>query len=525
MNEKERLLTENGQLKQTLDNLLINFNKLSHKIIQSSDLDESLDAIFDLLKDIFAYNEIAVYLFKEEFELRKYRDLSDKSYEELSAIQEEDIFDWVILQNKPVILPRKEIVGTFILLPLSIRNKFLGILVVSTEKTENSITKEEHDIFNIISAQVAVAIENTMLYSSLDEKNKKLDNIKNYMNNIIESFNEGIVVVDPEFMITTINKSAESFLDSKKNQVILKKITSLKKDWINQELIEKIGSVFSTPNVDHMVVETHGNILKLKILPLKGIYENIIGAIIHIEDITASMELTKLKEIDEYKDQLISNVSHELKTPLTSIKAYTETLIDMKDGKDSDELEFLDVIKSESDRLLTLINEVLDLSRFESGKIKLKKEEFDLEDTIKNIIKSLENVASEKNITFSLKNSLDKDRKLLKADKTSIEQVFYNLITNSIKYNREDGKIEITLDNTKKDFKITFEDNGFGIKKENLEKIFTKFFREKNEATDKENGFGLGLSIVKNIIDLHDGRIKITSNHGKYTKVQVWLPL
>ena len=103
--------------------------------------------------------------------------------------------------------------------------------------------------------------------------------------------------------------------------------------------------------------------------------------------------------------------------------------------------------------------------------------------------------------------------------------MLYNLITNAIKYNHENGKVDITIDNTKKDLKITIEDNGVGIKKENLKNIFTKFFREKNEATDVENGFGLGLSIVKNIIDLHDGRIKITSRHKKYTKVQVWLPL
>ncbi|MCK9226026.1 MAG: GAF domain-containing protein [Candidatus Muirbacterium halophilum] len=209
---KDELLKENIQLKQSLETLFINFNKLSQKLIHSSDLDETLDALFDLCADIFPHEEIGVFLLKQEFELERYRNLPDESYMEITDIQEEEIFDWVILQNKKIVLKRKYKKGSYILLPLTIRNNSIGIMLLGTSLTQDELTLESQDILSMISAQVAVAIDNSRLYSSLEDKNRKLDNIKNYMGNIIQSFNEGIIVIDSDYTVTTMNEAAENYL-------------------------------------------------------------------------------------------------------------------------------------------------------------------------------------------------------------------------------------------------------------------------------------------------------------------------
>ncbi|MFA5478406.1 MAG: ATP-binding protein [Candidatus Muiribacteriota bacterium] len=527
MNNVQKLEKENRELKHALDNLIINFNKLSNRFLHSTTLEESLDAIFDLFFEMFTYEEIAVYLMKDNFELVKYRNLSEESYEEVSDIQEENIFDWVILQNKRIILDRKYKEGSYIFLPLIMKNRSLGILLIGTAKDSNNLTKEEQDILDIISAQVTVSIENSTLYSSIDDQKRKLDNIKNYLNNVIENFNEGLIVVDNDYIVTTINKAAETFLGFTKKDILLKNIRLFYSNWFTPEFFEKIAQCLHDSEIKNHMVELAGKYLKFTILPFEGIHKNITGAIIHIEDITTSMELEKLKEIDDFKDQVISNVSHELKTPLTSIRAYTETLLEIiasdKKGYPEEFKEFLSVINDESERLLNLIVEILDTSKLESGNVSLNLVNLDIGVIINKIITGIDYLIKEKKITVVKKYS-DQENFVIKADLIKLEQVFYNIISNAIKYNKDGGKIIISLTKQKKSVKIEVEDTGIGIAEKNLEKLFEKFFREQSEHTDKIGGFGLGLNIVKNIIDLHQGFITFKSEKGKGTKVIIKFP-
>jgi signal transduction histidine kinase len=526
---KDELVKENIQLKQALETLFINFNKLSQKLIHSSNLDETLDALFDLCAEIFPHEEICVFLLKQEFELERYRDLPDESYMEIADIQEEEIFDWVILQNKKVILPRKYKSGAYILLPLTIRNNSIGIMLLGTSMTQDELTIESQDILAMISAQVAVAIDNSRLYSSLEDKNRKLDNIKNYMGNIIQSFNEGIIVIDSDFIVTTMNEAAESYLRISKKEIMLKNIKSFMNNWMTPIFFEKIDNALTSVTVTSHTVDVEDKFLKFSFIPLKGIHKNIIGTIIHIEDMTTSIELERLKEIDDFKNQVISNVSHELKTPLTSIGAYTETMIDMigeekgiKDKKDY--IEFLNVISSESERLLKLIVEILDTSKLEAGKVTLNKSKICIKDVIDRITAGLEQFIKEKNIVVEKKYNKHTDFSI-DADQTKIEQVFYNIISNAIKYNIRGGKIIFDLKKTARNINISVKDTGVGIDKKNLTNIFDKFFREDTEATKQVGGFGLGLNIVKNIIELHKGTIRIESKKDKGTEVKIKLQL
>ncbi|MCK9477426.1 MAG: ATP-binding protein [Candidatus Muirbacterium halophilum] len=526
---KDELLKENIQLKQSLETLFINFNKLSQKLIHSSDLDETLDALFDLCADIFPHEEIGVFLLKQEFELERYRNLPDESYMEITDIQEEEIFDWVILQNKKIVLKRKYKKGSYILLPLTIRNNSIGIMLLGTSLTQDELTLESQDILSMISAQVAVAIDNSRLYSSLEDKNRKLDNIKNYMGNIIQSFNEGIIVIDSDYTVTTMNEAAENYLSITKKQMMLKNIKSCMNNWMTPIFFEKIDNALKSVSVTNHTVDLDNKYLKFFFIPLMGIHKNIIGIIIHIEDMTTSIELERLKEIDDFKNQIISNVSHELKTPLTSIKAYTETIIDMvkeeKSVKDKKNyIEFLSVISSESERLLNIIVDILDTSKLESGKVNLNLTQISIKDIIDRIVTGLEGFIKEKNIIIEKLYSDEQDY-IINIDQTKIEQVFYNIISNAIKYNVKEGKIIFDIKKTSKNIVITVKDTGVGIDKKNLKNVFDKFFREDTEATKEAGGFGLGLNIVKNIIMLHKGKINIDSIKDKGTEIIIKLPL
>ncbi|MGM0608168.1 MAG: ATP-binding protein [Candidatus Muiribacteriota bacterium] len=518
---------ENRALKQSHEKLINNFHKLSSKILHSGSLEDNLEAIFEVCQEIFPYEEIAVYLMKNTFELIKYKNLSDESYMEVSQIQEDNIFDWVILQNKKITLERKYKKGSYVFLPLIMKNRSLGIMLIGTDKEVSNITKEENDILDIISSNVTVSIENSKLYSTLDEQKKKLDNIKNYLSNVIENFNEGLIVVDTDYIVTTINCAAENFLKISRKEIMLKNIRLFYNNWFTPEFFEKISESIFQKKITHYMVDVRQVFLKFTIIPFKGNRNIISGAIIHIEDVTTGMELEKLKEIDDYKNQVISNISHELKTPLTSIKAYTETLTEIIES-DSEKYEvefkdFLNVIYDESERLLNLIMEILDTSKLESGRVNLNLSLFDLNTVIRKIIKGIDYLLKEKNIKVNI-DFKQEETFNIEADLIKLEQVFYNVLSNAVKYNEQNGKINIKIKRLKEVYKIIVEDTGIGIDNKSIEKIFEKFYRESNVDTENISGFGLGLSIVKNIIDLHNGDINIKSKKGKGTKIILKIP-
>ena len=227
----------------------------------------------------------------------------------------------------------------------------------------------------------------------------------------------------------------------------------------------------------------------------------------------------KEKELSKMKDNFLSTVSHELRTPLTSIKLYNSLLRNKKLGKITKKQEdAMDIIGSETDRLSELINDVLDLSKLEAGKINFDVREFDLNLFLdKNPFYKL---AEEKNL--KLKNNV-KGKFIMKADEDKIKRAIINLISNSIKYT-EKGKIILYAEETKNYYQITVEDEGIGMTKEHQEKMFDKFFQVDHSMTRKDKGTGLGLAIVNEIMKLHKGKIKVDSEPGKGTKITLFIP-
>lgn len=219
----------------------------------------------------------------------------------------------------------------------------------------------------------------------------------------------------------------------------------------------------------------------------------------------------ELKKTDKVRKELIANVSHDLRTPLTMIKAYSEMIRDLSGENKEKREEHLGVIMDETDRLITLVNDMMDLSKIEAGKIELNIQNVNYTELIKAMVQRIKNINNEK---FSL--ALDvPDNIYSNIDKTQIEQVLYNLITNAIKHAGEDKDIKIKVTTTDKKIKTEVIDNGVGISKEDIPHIFDRYYKSDKSYKRETDGSGLGLSIVKNILIAHNVDYGVKSTLGK----------
>lgn len=229
---------------------------------------------------------------------------------------------------------------------------------------------------------------------------------------------------------------------------------------------------------------------------------------------TKKTEIDLLKVRENYRKEFMGNVSHELKTPLFTVQGYILTLLDgaIKDKKVRK--KYLTRASKAVDRLLYIIKDLDMITKLETGDLNLVKENFDMVEVTRNVQDLLEMKASKKDISIRLETKLEKPI-LVHADQERIQQVLTNLVVNAIKYGKNKGEIRIIIEElTKEKFIIRVKDNGIGIEKENIPRLFERFYRVDKSGSRKEGGSGLGLSIVKHIIEAHEEKIVVTSNFG-----------
>lgn len=221
----------------------------------------------------------------------------------------------------------------------------------------------------------------------------------------------------------------------------------------------------------------------------------------------------ELAKTDELRQDLMANVSHDLKTPLTMIKAYAEMSRDLHANDKNKQKEDMDIIISEVDRLTILVNDILELSSMQSNINELNKEEFDLIHLTEEILHRYKVLQETENYVFEF-NHDDKEI-IIYADKKKLEQVIYNLVNNAINYTGEDNRVIINIVNNKDDILIEIKDTGKGIKEEDLPYIWDKYYKNKKKHKRNLVGTGLGLSIVKNALVLHHYEYGVTSEKNK----------
>lgn len=352
--------------------------------------------------------------------------------------------------------------------------------------------------------------------TSLQDKNIKLESIMSSMIN-------GIIAIDNSEKILFINHVAESLLGITGGEITGKHLLQVVRNNSIDNYFKKMLKDKEFFNTEVNLNDSNEKILKLHANSIKQNGENgIEGIIITIQDVT------ELRKLERVRTEFIANVSHELKTPLTSIKGFTETLRSFDFDDKQDAIRFLNIIEDEADRLYRLINDILSLSELEQKKTKTVKEKIDIEKAVVEVLSVLKSQSDKKKIELSAK--IQEGLGSICGDGDKFKQMLINLIDNAVKYTPENGKVSIeaykqshNADLDKLIIKV--KDNGIGIPKQHMPRLFERFYRVDKARSRSIGGTGLGLAIVKHIVILFNGEIEVTSEVGKGTEFRIILPL
>ncbi len=317
----------------------------------------------------------------------------------------------------------------------------------------------------------------------------------------LDFLQEGIIVTEPDGKIGYINKYAEDILGIQEPEG-----AHFSKVIKNDYLYSIISHNYERDNIREEIIINDRKFL-VKVYKIDG------KKFIHLTDITP-FEIYK-----QAKKDFVSNVSHELKTPIAVLKGIIETLQDEEDS--SHKKKFLTMAYKRINQMNSLINDLLIIARLESKEDKLIKTKIKLKGFINSIYEDLAHLCKEKNITFE--NKITDNLEIL-ADENKLSILFKNLIENAIKYNKENGKVEVFSRENGKYIIIEVKDTGIGIPKEALPLIFERFYRVDKSRSRNVGGTGLGLSIVKHIAEAHGGKVKVESKIGEGSIFKVYLP-
>ena len=333
---------------------------------------------------------------------------------------------------------------------------------------------------------------------------------KNQMETILLHMTDGLIAFNIEEEIIHINRAAKKFLNIKEEKTFSEIFSKFDVD-INLEKIIYLENWTSSEqklNVDERTIN-------LFFAPFKNENARPAGVIVVIQDIT------EREKLDSMRKRFVADVSHELKTPITSIMGYADTLLENEVDTETNK-KFLERISTEAARMSRLVSDLLTLSRYDTSRVMVDKTEFDLGELVKYTFDGLDIEMKKKKQTGEC--FVTANVPLVYADKSGIERVVINILTNAIKYTPEEGTIKVYVGFVYNDAYIKIIDSGIGIPKEDLDKIFERFYRVDKSRTREMGGTGLGLSIAKEILDQNNGMIDIKSEPGTGTEVVIRIP-
>ncbi|PMP71217.1 MAG: PAS domain-containing sensor histidine kinase [Mesoaciditoga sp.] len=376
-----------------------------------------------------------------------------------------------------------------------------------------SNSKDDVPVIRLIDALKEMKEDLELRYS---EATKSKEN----MRIILENVNDGIVIVNGEGKIMLSNSSVCKFMGIENCSLEGKKIVEVFENYDILNFVDKNLKNFTTDSSEFALVYPQKRYLKCDAIPVI-LKENEKALIIVIKDVTNE------RELDNFRREFISNVSHELKTPLTSIHGYAETLMD-DDFKDVEMVrKFLGIIENESARMSRLINDLLDLQKLEEGKAEFKFEELDLSRVVNYVSRIVKPMTESLNVDLRISCE---DHIKVYGDFDRLVQAVLNLTDNAIKYTsqKENGTklVEVICEKIDdKSCQIRVRDTGIGIPADALSRLFERFYRVDKARSRKVGGTGLGLSIVKMIVEAHKGKVEVSSEVGKGSEFRIILPL
>ncbi|AIE61672.1 cell wall metabolism sensor histidine kinase WalK [Bacillus methanolicus] len=360
--------------------------------------------------------------------------------------------------------------------------------------------------------QLAITFNN--LTKKLQEAQATTEGERRKLSSVLSYMTDGVIATDRRGRVILINEPAAEMLNVSRETVLSQSILELldlEEEYTFEKLLEERESVildYSTKNTPY-ILRANFSVIQKETGFVNGL-------------ITVLHDITDQEKIEMERREFVANVSHELRTPLTTMRSYLEALAEGAWKDEELAPHFLNVAQTETERMIRLVNDLLQLSKMDSKDYKLKKEWIDFIEFFHRIIDRFE-MTKEQNVTF--KRLLPKRPIFVEADEDKLTQILDNIISNALKYSPEGGQITFKVEEQEEQILISISDQGVGIPKENIEKIFERFYRVDKARSRKLGGTGLGLAIAKEMVKAHGGNIWATSVEGKGTTIYFTLPV
>ncbi|RFU67282.1 cell wall metabolism sensor histidine kinase WalK [Peribacillus saganii] len=359
--------------------------------------------------------------------------------------------------------------------------------------------------------QLAVTFNN--LTRKLQEAHATTEGERRKLSSVLSYMTDGVIATDRRGRVILINEPAAKLLDVSRETVLSQPIVSvleLDNDYTFDDLLQQQESLILDYSSEKgpYILRANFSVIQKETGFVNGL-------------ITVLHDITEQEKIDEERREFVANVSHELRTPLTTMRSYLEALADGAWKDESLAPNFLNVTQNETERMIRLVNDLLRLSKLDSKDYRLSKNWINLTEFFNHIIDRFEMTKAE-HITFD--RNIPKSPIYVDIDEDKITQVLYNIISNAIKYSPEGGQIAFRVKENNEIVEISISDQGVGIPKNNLDKIFERFYRVDKARSRNLGGTGLGLAIAKEMVEAHNGKIWAESEEGKGTTIFFTLP-
>lgn len=488
--------------------------------------EELLDQVEILLDEAVSFSYACVLLRDRHDKLVAVREMmADGLY------RDDRVIEWVCKTQEVAVVPvdhapEGESFRSLLLLPLSGVDAVSGVVMLWVDFAAAEFTREQTLLLTMLGREAGSVLDTHRLRDRIERASAVLGNM-------VESVPLGILSFDADNNINLLNATIEFMLNIRRGDVLGRPYAEVLPEQVAR-MITKLHDIIGAEE-EELTISIRGNDehLGLTLTAMTEPGENRpTGYVLVCRDLKLSHEVKKLRQIDAMKNDFLSLVSHELRTPLTSIMAYSETLL--MDGMVVDETErkeYLQIIYSEGERLTRLINDVLDLTKMEAGKMDYFFEEYDISLIIRNAVMNSTSLAAQRKHTLT--TELEPGVPAVRLDKDRIMQVLMNLLSNAIKFTNEGGRITVRAqmeppaegEGVSKFLRVSVTDTGIGIAPQDLSKVFSKF--EQIESIDHHSvGTGLGMPICKQIVEEgHGGRIWVESELGKGSTFIFTLPL